>query len=125
MRIAVFADLFDREHRLAASLLAGATALALRGHALLLAIPNSDGLDGAELVRAEVDAGEKLEVLRLTSLPRGRNAMRLVVPAGLAALRCRSWAPELIHSHGPLGAGLEALAIARLLRVPLIGTIHG
>src|SRR5262245_31702568 len=123
MRIAVFADLFDRGERMAPSLLAGATALARRGHAVLFAIPHSDALDGAELVRAEVDAGEKLEVLRLTSLPRP-GGERAVVPTGLAVLRCRTWAPELVHSHGSLGAGLEALATARLLRVPLVGTVH-
>src|SRR5262249_13783184 len=123
MRIAVFADLFDRGDRMAPSLLAGATALARRGHAVLFAIPHSDALDGTELVRAEVDAGETLEFLRLTPLPR-RGGERAVAQTGLAALGCRTWAPELVHSHGSLGAGLEALATARLLRLPLVETIH-
>jgi len=123
MRIAVFANGFDSGGSgIAHSLLAGARALARRGHALLLGIPREEGFDGPE--PSEVDDG--VEIFRLASLPVGADVGgHLVVPTGVAALHCRAWAPDLVHAHGPFGAGLEAMAAARLLRVPLVGTSHG
>ena len=123
MRIAVFANGFDSGGSgIAHSLMAGARALARRGHALLLGIPRDEGFDGAE----PSEVAEGVEIVGLASLPVGADVGgRLVVPTGVAALHCRAWTPDLVHAHGPFGAGLEAMAAARLLRVPLIGTSHG
>jgi hypothetical protein len=120
MRIAVFANGFDSGGSgIAHSLTAGARALARRGHALLLGIPRDEGFDDAE----PSEVAEGVEILRLASLPVGADAGgRLVLPTGIAAIHCRTWTPDVVHAHGPFGAGLEAMAAARLLRVPLIGT---
>ena len=123
MRIAVFTNGFDSGGSgIVQSLLAGARALARRGHVLLLGLPRGEGVEGPE--RAAVD--ERLEVIRLASLPLAAGSGGpLVFPTGVAALHCRAWAPDLVHAHGPFGAGLEAMAAARLGDVPLIGTSHG
>ena len=111
MRIAVFANGFDSGGSgIAHSLMACARALARRGHALLLGIPRDEEFDGAE----PSEVAEGVEIVGLASLPVGADVGgRLVVPTGVAALHCRAWTPDLVHAHGPFGAGLEAMAAAR------------
>ena len=125
MRIAVFTDAFHPEvGGIAQSLLASGATLARRGHAVLYAIPGGERFAGAVSVPEDGALGGEVSVLRLPAVPGGKGAGhgRVVVPTGLGALRCRAWAPDVIHANGPFGAGLEALAAARLLRVPLVGT---
>src|SRR5262245_27313647 len=128
MRIAMFADALHREgSSVARSLLTGSRALARRGHALMLVTPRGEDTDGLgpDLTPDHENLGPEPTMLRLSSLPGGAGLGRLVVPTGFAALRCRPWAPDVIHSQTPFGAGLEALVAARLLGVPLIATSHG
>src|SRR5262249_9405785 len=123
MRIAVFADWPHCDgSSLADSLLTCGRALARRGHAVMLAIARgdrSDRLDRAS-VPSQVDSG--LTILWLPSLPWIAVGRWPVITAGIAALRCRAWKPDIVHSQGPFGAGLGALAAARLHGVPLIST---
>ena len=127
MRIAMFAGTFHPERdALARSLLASARALWRRGHAVLLAVPRYPRFDPLEDGGPDAHEDEGISVLRLPTLPlMGREPGRAVIPTALGALRCRTWRPDVVHAHLPFGAGLEALATSRLLRIPLIGTHHG
>ena len=108
MRIAVFTDAFHPEvGGIAQSLLASGATLARRGHAVLYAIPGGERFAGAVSVPEDGTLGGEVSVLRLPAVPGGKGAGhgRVVVPTGLGALRCRAWAPDVIHAHGPFGAG--------------------
>ena len=71
MRIAVFANGFDSGGSgIAHSLVAGARALARRGHALLLGIPRDEGFDSAE----PSEVAEGVEIVGLASLPSARTS---------------------------------------------------
>ena len=54
----------------------------------------------------------------------GYPGARIVVPIGRAFSSTQAFAPDIIHSHTPFGAGWAAVVIARKLNVPLVGTHH-
>jgi glycosyltransferase involved in cell wall biosynthesis len=127
MRIAVFAETLPPElGGIAQSVLATSRILVRRGHPVLFAVARRDPAGTLPTVSPSIDPGEDVRPLRLPTLRYGRGAgrARAVIPTGLGVLGCRAWAPDLVHSHLPFGSGLEALAAARLLGVPLVGTQH-
>jgi glycosyltransferase involved in cell wall biosynthesis len=125
MRIAVFADWHHRQDpSRAASLLTGLQALARRGHAVMLAISRGEGSEQLDRLPSGPEPGDGLTLLRLPSLPWGAGRHWPAIPTGIAALRCRAWAPDILHSQDALGAGLEGLATARIVGAPLISTLR-
>src|SRR5262245_40186295 len=120
MRIAVFAEGSRRKSGgITSSLVASGRALARRGHAVMLAIARHEGIEPFHPANGHPEGIEGVTLLRLPSLPRWAGGR---IPTGLVALRCRTWAPEVVHSQEPSGPGLDALLAARLLGVPLVST---
>jgi 1,2-diacylglycerol 3-alpha-glucosyltransferase len=70
--------------------------------------------------------GKTVEVHRLFALPMpgSTGQSRLVLPTGRRWRPVARFRPDVIHSHTFLGVGLEALAVARRLGTPLVGTNH-
>jgi len=110
------------------SILASARELGARGHAVAIFAPAAAPRDfaRARLPVAEPDLGANVSVHRLFSLPLpgSTGQSRLAVPTGRRWCAVAEFRPDLIHTHTFLGVGLEALLVARRLRLPLVGTNH-
>ncbi|MBI2623073.1 MAG: glycosyltransferase [Candidatus Liptonbacteria bacterium] len=129
MRIAVFSDNFYPElSGVSDSIITAARELARRGHTIRFFVPKYAPRDYRALgfsIR-EPALHERISVTRFASLPYGgpSGQARIVVPTGLRTRLVREFKPDLIHTHSIFGVGLEALAAARLLHHPLVGTNH-
>jgi glycosyltransferase involved in cell wall biosynthesis len=129
MRIAFFTDSFYPElGGIQDSILLTARALGERGHSVMLYAPRAAPRDFrlAGLPVEEVDLGVRVQVRRLFSVPvpSSTGQSRLLLPTGQRWRGLARWEPDVLHTHTFLGAGWEALAAARHLRVPLVGTNH-
>lgn len=129
MRIAMFTDNFYPElGGIQDSILASARELGARGHAVAIFAPAAAPRDFARANRpvAEPDIGANVTVHRLFSLPLpgSTGQSRLAMPTGQRWRPVAEFRPDLIHTHTFLGIGLEALLVARRLRLPLVGTNH-
>ena len=129
MRIAIFTDNFFPElGGIQDSIAATARELGARGHAVAIFAPTAVRRDfeRANLPRAELDLGENVRIHRQFSvaIPGSTGQSRLIVPMPTHARAVAAFGPHVIHAHTFLGAGMEALAAARRLDLPLIGTNH-
>lgn len=129
MRIALFTDSFYPElGGIQDSILISARELGARGHAVAIFAPAAAPRDfaRANLGVAEPALGASVEVHRLFALPMpgSTGQSRLVLPTGRRWPAVARFRPDVIHSHTFLGTGLEALAVARRLGTPLVGTNH-
>ncbi|HEY0207736.1 glycosyltransferase [Acerihabitans sp.] len=129
MRIAVFTDSFYPElGGIQDSVLSGCRELGKRGHQVIIFAPRATAHDfGVAGVPArEIDAGKNVRIQRLFSLPvpSSTGQSRLLVPTWRRWRQLQRFAPDIIHTHTFLGAGLEALRAARQLDIPLVGTNH-
>lgn len=125
MRIAVFSENFLPEiSGITDTIVRTGTELAERGHELLICAPKylSKGSGIANVGALH----ENIRVIRFSSLPykMGTGQGRMIVPTGLRWVGFRSFRPDVIHVHSPFGMGLEGLAAAKALRVPMVGTNH-
>jgi glycosyltransferase involved in cell wall biosynthesis len=48
----------------------------------------------------------------------------LALPTGKAFREVKAFRPDIIHTHTPFGLGWEAVATAKFLNIPLVGTHH-
>jgi glycosyltransferase involved in cell wall biosynthesis len=129
MRIALFSDHFYPElGGIQDSILASATELGARGHAVAIVAPAASPRDYARagLAVAEPDLGPTVTVHRQFALPApgSTGQSRLALPTGRRWRQLAAFRPDVIHSHSFLGLGLEAMVAARRLGVPLVGTNH-
>jgi len=129
MRVALFTDSFYPElGGIQDSILISARELGARGHAVAIFAPAATPRDFARgnLAVAEPALGPTVEIHRLFALPMpgSTGQSRLVLPTGRRWPAVARFRPDVIHSHTFLGTGLEALAVARRLRTPLVGTNH-
>lgn len=129
MRVAVFTDSFYPElGGIQDSVLAMTRALGERGHEIVVCAPASARRDYeiASLPVAEADLGANVSVRRFFSLPipSSTGQSRLVLPTGRRWRELASFRPDIVHTHTFLGAGWEAVSVARRLRVPIVGTNH-
>jgi glycosyltransferase involved in cell wall biosynthesis len=96
-------------------------------------VPRAERLLGVEVhrFRYATDRAERLAyrggLLGTTRTAGGLLLLPLLlVSFAAAALRLgRRWRPDMLHAHWWLPAGVCALPAARLLRVPLVVTLHG
>lgn len=129
MRIALFTDSFYPElGGIQDSIMTTARELGARGHDLIIFAPAAADEDFARARQpvAEAALGERVRVHRLFSvpLPGSTGQSRLVLPTLQRWRALARFAPDVIHSHTFLGTGLEAVAAARRLGLPLVGTNH-
>lgn len=125
MRIAVFTENFLPEiSGITDTIVRTGTELAERGHALLICAPNYAAR--ATAAAAVPALHPNIHVIRFSSLPykMGTGQGRMVVPTGLRWTGFRSFRPDIVHVHSPFGMGLEGLATAKALRIPMVGTNH-
>jgi glycosyltransferase involved in cell wall biosynthesis len=129
MRIAIYTDNFHPElGGIQDSVATTARELGARGHAVAIFAPTATQRDyaRANLAVEELQLGENVEIHRQFSIaiPGSTGQSRLTVPTTAQWRAVATFRPDLVHSHTFLGAGIEALAAARRLGVPLIGTNH-
>lgn len=129
MRIAIFSDHFYPEiGGIQDSVACLGRELNKRGHHLNFFVAKCSAKDfaKAKLPVKEIDLGANVKITRFFSLPvkSPTQQSRLVVPNFLRWLAVKKFKPDIIHSHTFFGLGLEAIAAARILKVPLVGTNH-
>lgn len=121
MKIAIFSDTFSPEINGVANVaFQSAQNLAEAGHEVLVCVPH-----GHSKTRRHLD--KKFKILSLPSLPLLLYpGLKMAIPTGLALFRLfkNKFRPDIIHSHTLFGIGLEAVACAKILKIPLVGTHH-
>jgi glycosyltransferase involved in cell wall biosynthesis len=130
MRIAIFSDHFHPElGGIQDSVESLATALGRRGHAVDFYAPRYAQAEYRRvgLEPGELRLGERVSISRFASLPfpSATDQSRLVLPLPWRWLRLlRRRRPDVIHTQTFFGVGLEALLVARILGIPIVGTNH-
>jgi 1,2-diacylglycerol 3-alpha-glucosyltransferase len=125
MRIAYYSDNFYPEiSGISDSIITTGMELMKRSHSVLYVAPWYPAWSYKTSRNAERDT---LDVVRLPSIamlnsPTGHS--RIALPVGYSVPRVRAFKPDIIHVQSPYGAGLEGLATARILGIPVIGTNH-
>ncbi|MBI3305267.1 glycosyltransferase [Candidatus Parcubacteria bacterium] len=117
MKIAFYSDTFwPQVNGVVRSLVTLAETLRERGHEIEVHAPSAPGGESPDL--------RGIRVLRYASftLPNYRQ-YRLVIPT-FGRWRSLSGRPDIIHTHTPFGVGWEAVAAAKHLGRPLVGTHH-
>jgi 1,2-diacylglycerol 3-alpha-glucosyltransferase len=128
MKIAIFSDNFYPEMSgISDSIILLSKELAKLGHEICFYVPkySAKNYRAVGLPIKELALGKKIKIVRLPSLPAtfaGAQA-RLVVPL-ISGRLFKKFKPDIIHSQLFFGVGLEALALAKFLKLPLIGTNH-
>ncbi|HEX7586517.1 MAG TPA: glycosyltransferase [Patescibacteria group bacterium] len=129
MKIAMFSDNFYPEMSgISDSIIESARELARLGHQVDFYAPKYSPKDFAmsNVSGEELDLGENIKIHRFFSFryPSPTRQGRMVIPTFLRWLAMRKNKPDIIHVHHFFGVGLEALAAAKFLKVPLVGTNH-
>lgn len=95
-----------------------------RGHEVSIVRPRPSRKEAAEPV-PDLDPSIQIFDTPLTIPHRAFAKLRLACPTFFSTWRkLRRIEPDLIHVHTEFGTGWEGLALARLKRVPLVGTFH-
>ncbi len=129
MNIAIFTDNFYPElSGISDSVITLAEQLAARGHKICFCVPkySAKNFKTAGLPAEELQLGPNIQIQRYASLPfpAGTKQSRFVFPTGLRWLWLKKFQPDVIHTQLFAGVGLEAIAAARALKIPLVGTNH-
>lgn len=129
MRVAIFSDNFYPElGGIQDSIALLGREFSRLGHDVDYFVPKAAERDfrKARVPFGEIRLGEHVRVHRLFSLPfpSPTQQSRLVVPTGLRSRVILRAQPDVIHTHTFFGVGLEAIAAAKILHLPLVGTNH-
>jgi len=129
MKLAIFSDNFYPElGGIQDSLASLGKELSSRGHKLFFCVakPSAKDFAVAKLPVKEIELGKNVVIHRFFSLPvpSPTKQSRLVIPTGRRWRQLKKFKPDIIHSHTFFGLGLDAIAAARQLKLPLIGTNH-
>lgn len=120
MKIAIFSDTFQM-NGVTSTVHESAKSLAELGHEVCVFII---GKNPKKKVAAA--SSENLSFVSLPSLSVGwiYPNERLYVPLGFSYFRLKKFAPDIIHTHMPFTLGWEAIALAKILKIPIVGTHH-
>ena len=130
MRIAIFSDNFYPEiSGISDSIILLAKELASMDYEVHFFVPRYSQKDFAiaNISFEELDLGDAITMHRMRSFPypgSPTKQARIVAPLLQAVSVFRRNKFDLIYSQSPFGAGLEALLIAKMYGIPLIGTNH-
>ncbi len=129
MKIVIASDNFYPElSGITDSLVLSIKTLTARGHQVLVLAPRYARGDYEKVnLKEEELTLPNLTVCRLPSVIFPGSATgqsRIALPLGRGYQAIKKFAPDIIHTHSPFGAGLEALVAAKKLKIPLIGTNH-
>lgn len=127
MRVAFFSDNFHPElGGIQDSIEVLARQLAAQGHQIDFYVPRYSARDYAQagLAPREIELGSAVTVHRLPSVsyPSPTNQSRLAIPSPAPFRGKRR--PDVIHAHTIFGMGLNGLAAAKALKIPIVGTNH-
>lgn len=125
MKVTIFSDSFHPYiSGVSIAILQQANALVERGHRVSIVRPRPSRREAAEPV-PDLDPSIRIFDTPLTIPHRAFAKLRLACPTFFSTWRkLRRIEPDLIHVHTEFGTGWEGLALARLKRVPLVGTFH-
>ncbi|HUF63684.1 MAG TPA: glycosyltransferase [Verrucomicrobiales bacterium] len=123
MRISIFTDSFlPYISGVTTCVLNQANEFRRRGHAVQIHRPrpprSADGLPG---LNRGVAVHNLLFSLPVCRFPQLRLALPLLLPT---LFRLRRFRPDVIHTHTEWGCGIESLMASRLLKTPLVATLH-
>jgi len=120
MRIAIFTDTFPPQtNGVAHSVLQTGKKLAQRNHQVIIFATSKTG---KKYLDKDIP---NLDIITLSSLPAlVYPNERITVPLGNIKKKLTEFNPEIIHVHTPFGAGWMAVAGAKNLDIPLVGTHH-
>ncbi|MBI2599641.1 glycosyltransferase [Candidatus Daviesbacteria bacterium] len=121
MKIAYFTDTFlPQVNGIATALANQARELGKRGHQVLIFTPNLD-----DIPRQRFKA-KNVTVVHLPAIPALLYTEFKVGVFGLPKVIrfLTRFKPDIIHLHSPFTIGMDAIMAAKLLKKPLIGTVH-
>ena len=130
MKIAIFSDNFWPEITgISDSIVLLGKELVNLGHEIHFFAPYYSAKDFkvANIEPKEMDLGKNIKIHRLFSFPyigSPTKQSRLVIPLGIQSFKCRKEKFDIIYTQDPFGAGLEALLMSRILKIPLVGANH-
>ncbi len=130
MRIAIFSDNFYPEiSGISDSIISLANELAKRGHKINFYVPyyTKNNFITAKLDPKEIKLHDNIKIFRLISMsyPMAPTKQgRFVFPILSSFWHIKKFNPDIIYTQDFFSAGLEALMLSRILKVPLIGTNH-
>ncbi len=130
MKIAIYSDNFYPDiTSMTAQISLSAKELAKLAHYILFVSPwySSADYTRANLSKIFPTNGLPINVVRLPSIPffgSPTGQGRICLPSGYGIALMKKFKPDIIHTHTPFGAGIEALLDAKTLGIPLVGTNH-
>lgn len=130
MKIAIYSDNFYPEMSgISDSIIALAKELSRRGHQVNFYVPrySKKNFRISKLKPEELDLGKNIEIFRLPSIPYPPSPTkqgRFVLPVLSSYRHLKKFDPDVIYTQDFFSAGLEALAVARILKKPFLGTNH-
>jgi glycosyltransferase involved in cell wall biosynthesis len=129
MRIALVTDNFYPEiGGIQESIMLNARTLGELGHRVAIFAPSASEADFrvSHLPVKEIDLGPNVCVERIFSfsVPSNTQQSRLVPPTLVSLRRMRAFKPDVIHTQGFFGLGLDVLWAKKILGVPFVGTNH-
>lgn len=129
MKIAVFSDNFYPElSGITDSIMSSAKELGRLGHEVDFYAPKYSKKDfsmiGAPFEEPDLGSNVRFHRMRSFPYPAPTKQARMVIPTFLRWIAMKNNRPDIIHTHLFFGVGMEALAAAKFLKVPLVGTSH-
>jgi len=88
------------------------------GHEVCLVTPKVPGCEDRQYPAQVIP----FHGLPVPQAPQYRAGIPLLDPSYV--LHTRKLKPQILHAHSPFGAGLEAVRLARVYDIPLVGTFH-
>lgn len=130
MRIAIFSDNFYPEiSGISDSIILLAKELVRMGWEVHFFVPKYSKKEFAlaNVTQGEIDVGARIRVHRMRSFPypgSPTKQARIVIPLLQTTRVFKRKKFDVIYSQSPFGVGLEALLVAKLYSIPLVGTNH-
>lgn len=121
MRIAYFTDTFlPQINGIATSLANQATELGARGHSVLIFTPKLDDIKRSKFIAKNV------HLIHLPTVPALVYTEYKLGVFGLPRVvkHLSKFDPDIIHFHSPFTVGMDAVMASKLLKIPLVSTVH-
>ncbi len=126
VNIAIFTDSFlPHISGVCSTVIHQANELVKQGHAVMIFRPKAYGANRAKRLQysGELAAGVRDVPLSLPS--RRQPGLRVAFPTLVPSMpSLRRFRPDVIHVHTEWGCGWEGVLLAKMLKLPLVGTFH-
>jgi 1,2-diacylglycerol 3-alpha-glucosyltransferase len=126
MRIALFTDTFlPQVNGVVRSVVTTANELVRRGHAVAVFTMDVSRIEGEGGPQGELEPGVQVFPFPSFTLPGFRHIQARFPTIARPLAKLRRFRPDVIHLHTIFTVGWEAVACAKLLGCPLVGSHHG